>query len=410
MSIYQLLSQTMPMMSNALCFASLPFDEQPPQGDLTEVKYDLSAEVDELVPPGQIIHFVGIADFQAQTVSPVPIIVRTSFGDYCIEGWEMVEAARRDQRATILCRLRYFRLRAGIDFQTELALQKVALRAITKGEISYAELVADVKRLYLMLEARTENPLLYGHGGARTQGQTGNGRAENIRWVIQSRLGKDQSTVSEYLKHSKGLSDQVLRRLVEEKANKRLLESLGRYRRRIIMTMKLRPGLDPSAIEEFVFSSLTQMVETYLQDGMEAFRNSAERLIESISSPTTVTASHRNPAYNPGDEDGELQESGPLTVPIPCESVSAPRIALEPSQQVTSTESTVSASEIPTAEQAKARFKTACLDMVGKIESMTDRQLFDEASQFMTELVILRRDIMKTLLQQVGEQVEGGQS
>lgn len=64
-------------------------------GGLTEMKFATSAELDEEVETDRIQHFEGIPDYLAETISPVPIVVRIGDEFFCIEGWKMVEDARR---------------------------------------------------------------------------------------------------------------------------------------------------------------------------------------------------------------------------------------------------------------------------------------------------------------------------
>jgi hypothetical protein len=401
-----------------LCFASLAAEEHVSQGDLTaENRFRGSAEVDEVVQIQQILQVHLIRNYSEPTSSPVPLLVRNRRGYFCIDGWNLIEQARRDGLDSIGCRVQYLADASDI----ELAILKVAVRSGNRrGKASYAEEIANVKNLKHILMEAIENPVIYAHGGLRTSDGTGGNRSDDVVRVIANRLGKDRSTITDCLNKSAYLTDGLLVRLVADNTKKRFFESLSRYRRRIITTIKSQRGIDPHEIEESVSSALTEMVETYLRDGMQAFRNTAERLItEAIANATSVTITVTNTQYeNLGGPDATPQSGGNSIVPqespqtpvaILRESSSQPEMTAECPLQAIATDSTLNVPEGPTSEQARARFKNVCIDMVSKIESMTDRQLFDEASKLQSDIVRFRRDIM-IHLRQVGEQVEGGQS
>jgi hypothetical protein len=59
----------------------------------------------EDLPIDSIQHFNLIPDFVIPTVAAQPIIIRTTEGNFCIEGWELVEAARAEGKTSILCEM-----------------------------------------------------------------------------------------------------------------------------------------------------------------------------------------------------------------------------------------------------------------------------------------------------------------
>jgi hypothetical protein len=396
MQTYQSLSLAR-MTNPVLCFASLETEERVSQGDLTENRFRESAEVDEEVQIRQVFQVPLIRNYQEPTSSLMPSLVRNRLGYFCIDGWNLIELAITGGLDSMRCRVKYQADASDI----ELAILKVAVRLGNQsGKASYAERIANVKSLKAILMETIENPVIYAHGGLRTTDGTGRNREADVVNVIADRLGKDRSTITDYLKRSENLTDDLLARLVENNANKRFFESLSRYRRRIITTLKSRRGLTPILIEERVSSALTEMVETYLLDGMQTFRNNAERLIaEAIATTTSTTAQNENLGGQ-----GETPQNGESVV-----LQDSPQTPVECPVQTIATDSTANVPESLTSELVRARFKNACIDMAGKIDSMTDRQLFDETSPFMTEIVRLRRDIM-SCLHQVDEQVEGSQS
>jgi hypothetical protein len=341
------------------------------------------AEVDGNLPIELILHFEGIADYREPTTKP-PLIVRTRAATYhCIDGWNLIEEARRSGQRTIRCRFIYVERASEFD----LAIMKATARFGNRGpEPTYAEILVNVRWLRDYLT------------GSAT------GRTEDIEGQLATRLNKDRSTITDYINRSKYLTAVQLTRMAEANANKRNFESLARYARRIKNTVKSRSGVDRTIVEETVSNAVSEMVDAFVQNGIDALRNAAERLItDALANATSVTTTIT------ATQDEILQVSEQLPVAALAEAANEPRIVSESPDQAIATDSTLNVPEGPASDQARARFKNVCIDMVSKIESMTDRQLFDEASRFMTELVILRREIMKHL-QQTGAEVEGGQS
>jgi len=379
------------LTDQVLCFATLAAEENFSPGEMIE-PFATAAEVDENLPIDPILHFVGIADYKDATTKP-PLVVRTRAGTYhCIDGWDQIEEARRNGRLTIRCRVIYVEQASEFD----LAIMKATARFANRGpEPTYAEILVNVRWLRDYLTQSTID------------------QARDIAGQLATRLNKDRSTITDYINRSKYLTAVQLTRMAEANANKISFESLARYARRMKNTIKSRSGVDRTIIEETAANAVSEMIEAFVENGIDAIKNTGDRLIsDAEANATSVTTTPITPQdenhASPG-ENSVLPESPQTPVVILRESSSQTEMPVECPFQAIASDAMVNAPQGPSSEQARARLKNVCLDMVSKIESMTDRQLFDEVSKFQTELVILRRNIM-TLLQQVDDQSKGGQS
>lgn len=217
----------------------------------------------------------------------------------------------------LLCRVKYLRLPDGADLQTELAILKSAVRMGTQGgHASYAEKVANARRLYSMLEASTENPLIYGRGGARTKGQSGNNLADNIRWVIQNRLGKDQDTVSQYLLHGRDLPEELLREMVAAGATKRLFEGIQPVKARIIQSLHDAGSPNGEIVTE-ISEAVRNILADYLANGKKLRQDFLDEIVALFPVATAST----------GELGPEQQTAAP---PAPAPQAQAPQA---PAQQ-----------------------------------------------------------------------------
>jgi hypothetical protein len=303
--------------------------EQVAVGDLTQMKFATSAELDEEVPTDRIIHFLGIPDYLTKTISPLPILVRIADDLHCIDGWEWVEDALRGEQEKLLSRVKYLRIPTESDLQTELAILKTAVRVRKQGgHADYAELVANVMQLYSRLEAGTVSPLVYGRGCARTQGQSENNRAENVRWVLHDRLGKDQNTVSQYLNHARHLPEGILAGLVVAKAAKRVFEKIV-IRRNEMRSLLQEQQVPQADIEPRIATLIVSIVEQSLEQGLSKFDTIADQIIaglaparesEEPASPTTIAPIsalperlEESPGQTTTKDENETLQSGTTT-------------------------------------------------------------------------------------------------
>jgi len=223
--------------------------KQTSQGGLLEGQVPRVAEAYEVVRITRIQHFLGLRDYLAETISPNPILAQINDDDvlHCIEAWDMVEDALNRKQELIFSLVKSVRLPAGADLLTELTILKTAVRMGSQGgPVQYAEGVANMTHLYSKLRASTVNPLIYGRGGARTKGEKGNTRAENIRWVIETRLGRDRDTVTAYLNYGRYLTEEALSELVMGGATKRVFEAFQKPKSELIIKLQ---GLDATPDE-----------------------------------------------------------------------------------------------------------------------------------------------------------------
>ena len=79
----------------------------------------------------KVIQPVGIIpDYVEPTRVLDPIVVVAPSGCFCVEGWEMVQKALKEQEATIRCHVAHVQEVS----ENELAIRKVAVRAVPEGE------------------------------------------------------------------------------------------------------------------------------------------------------------------------------------------------------------------------------------------------------------------------------------
>ena len=84
--------------------------------------------------------------------------------------------------------------------ETELTLRKVAIRTKLQGGIRYcAELARNTKVVEKCLMDEMENPVVYSHGGLRRGANFTNNKEDDLRDVLSERLGKNRSTIKDYL-------------------------------------------------------------------------------------------------------------------------------------------------------------------------------------------------------------------
>ncbi len=271
-----------------LCFASSKADEQVvSQGDIVEMKFSTSAEVNEEIPPVQIQPYQGIPDYKNPGQKP-PYVIKTRTTCHCIENWPEVEKARASNQPTIMCRTKYIEQVSEMD----LAIMKVATRFGNHGpEPTYAEIVSNVRRLHDFI--------------------TGTQAGDVVEELV-ARLGKNRSTITDYINRSKYLSNDLLDGLVSRNADKRFFERLARYSKEYILALKSQRGLESENIDQLVSQATTEMVKAFIGDGLSAFKEKAEDLIEAAANTAQATSVARGRSENYG-EDGEKVAAGETT-------------------------------------------------------------------------------------------------
>ena len=166
--------------------ASVPADE--PTINFETVRKDYEDLDPKTIQPVGII-----PDYVEPTRVLDPIVVVAPSGCFCVEGWEMVQKALKEQEATIRCHVAHVQEVS----ENELAIRKVAVRAVPEGgKASYAETVRNVGILFTRLSAGADNPIIYSHGGARR----GNNFSDQFR---RKHTGPSRRTTPEIRYHNR---------------------------------------------------------------------------------------------------------------------------------------------------------------------------------------------------------------
>ena len=176
----------------------------------------------ELHDATAIVNFMLIPDYQDMTISAHPTVVRTPTRLVCIDGFEMVSGAMQTNQQQIRC----YTISINSDDDNELAIRKASQRVLPAGgKCSYAELVRNVKIIFNLLCATTNNPVVYQHGGVRRGEKFTGNREDDVRTLLEIRLGKSRATINKYLSHGEYLTETLLQQLVENKAKKEYFET-----------------------------------------------------------------------------------------------------------------------------------------------------------------------------------------
>ena len=210
-----------------------------------------------------------IPDYLGETINSYPTVLNTSGRLICIDGWNLIEEAKREQRETIRCLVDV----AENCPNEEIAIRKVATRIIPlNGKCSYLETVRNVKMLYKMLMETRENLVRFDHGGRRRGNKFINNKEENIRLVLATRLGKSPNTISKYLNHGEHLREEVisvLETLTSDpyvKPNKQFFEAAQSNKNKMLVELKSE-GKSENEIEEKLSAYVLQMMNEYKRNG-----------------------------------------------------------------------------------------------------------------------------------------------
>ena len=183
----------------------------------------------------EIQPFQYIPDYTAPTISPLPIVVISPKLCSCIDGWDLIQNSKSADNSKIACYAFYIPEHC----ETEIAIQKVAIRTMPQGGIcSYAERVRNARILFYMLMASTDNPIVFSHGGARRGVNYTENKENNVGTLLANRLGKSVTTINKYLNHSEFLNAEVIEALINAGAGKKIFEAAQPYKRKVLSNLK----------------------------------------------------------------------------------------------------------------------------------------------------------------------------
>lgn len=183
----------------------------------------------------ELEHFIDIPDYLEPTKLAYPLVVESSAGAFCLEGWALVERVKSEGKMRLPCHIHRIRDHSAI----ELALRKVSMRTAPQGgKAMYSELVRNTQFLLKILSQCLEDPIIFSHGGARKGEKFSTNREENLRLVLAERLGKSVTTISKYVNHGEYLDEETLQKLVVLKAEKSFYEAAQTRKRVIIKNLR----------------------------------------------------------------------------------------------------------------------------------------------------------------------------
>jgi len=271
-------------------------------GEEIEVVKVIARSLEEL-PVDSIRHFDSIPDFAIPTDARQPIIARTPEGNFCIEGWSLIEAAQAAGETTIHCEVDDLNTHS----DEELCLQKAGIRSLTRGGIfSYAEMLRNTRDLLIMLLNSQEDLRIHSHG--RGEGFVGN-REDDARHVLSMRLGKDRDTINTYLCHGEHLTTDLLQSFIERKAPKDFFVK-EQSRKRVELKNCISKNFSRGRIDKAISQFMSEAFEEYLA-AKEAQKNGRKRnRAAAAETPDVESASETVATGDITTNDGNDGENG----------------------------------------------------------------------------------------------------
>jgi len=251
----------------------------------------------------EIRYYDGIPDYVKPADVERPIVVSTPEGYFCLEAWDLVEAARAAGKSSILCDVDHIAEHSDI----ELGIRKSASRDKTLGgDAAYMERSRNCNYLYEMLLSSNSNLRVFSHGGRRRGEGFVNNREEDAIHVLTLRLGKkNRDTVNAYRHHIKHLSDDAIRFFIENNATKKFFEDAQRKKKSFLRMLEEK-RLDSIEMTEQVSAFMMDLfAEYHPKDKAEKKRSqAAASRVESVDS---VVAECIPPLTEEGDDAEDIQ-------------------------------------------------------------------------------------------------------
>ena len=188
----------------------------------------------------------GHPGFRAADHLPYPAIARLGDDWLCIDGPELVTQAIASGASQIRCRVFHLSQPDLI----EVAILKAAIRVVPAGgPCLYPEIVRNTRRLFALLMASPQPPVVFAHGGDRHGESFTSNKEEDVRTLLGSRLGKKRSTISNYLVHGEYLTDEAFAILVARSLGKGFFEKAQVPKRILVKNLKSEGRSDPEVTQ-----------------------------------------------------------------------------------------------------------------------------------------------------------------
>ena len=111
-----------------------------------------------------------------------------------------------------------------------------------------------------------ENPIVFSHGGARQGGNFTNNKEDDLRQVLSERLGKNRSTINDYLNFARHLTDEAMDTLVAQNTGKAFFEK-ARINKRILIKGLESDGVTFEDITAEVSGKILEWLGEYQRTG-----------------------------------------------------------------------------------------------------------------------------------------------
>jgi hypothetical protein len=199
----------------------------------------------------------------------------------------LIEQAQAEGQSNARCHV--FQIQEYSD--TELAIRKVEVRTKPRGGTClFAELVRNTKIVVKYLMDEMENPIVFSHGGARQGANFTNIKEDDLRRVLSERLGKERSTINDYVNFGRHLNDDVLETLVASKTSKAFFEET-RVNKRTLINHLESEGLAQEDITARVSIKILEWLAEFQQTGKikPDFGESDPPEVEDQSNDATTT-------------------------------------------------------------------------------------------------------------------------
>lgn len=177
-----------------------------------------------------IQNFDAIPDYRDSMDSDRPYVLRTPEGFFFLDGREIIQQVRAQGMEFITCDVETVERWSRVD----LMLRKIASRIRTRGgEATYAEKVRNVRLVTDELRNSNEDLTFFGHGGRRYGEGFTNDQENDIRSILETRLGKNRNTINSYILHGEHLTPETMEILVNRNIQKGVFETYQRRKRKL---------------------------------------------------------------------------------------------------------------------------------------------------------------------------------
>jgi len=112
-----------------------------------------------------------------------------------------------------------------------------------------------------MICETAENPVIFSHGGARRGDDYTNCRENNIRLLLEDRLGKKPKTINKYLNHGQFISDEAIQDLIDARVKKGFFEAIQKDKQRLIDDLKAE-----QKSHDEIFKNVSDRILSWLEE------------------------------------------------------------------------------------------------------------------------------------------------